>query len=336
MNVSYSSDLTAPGLIRVEHVGRLGDSDRELFLVASSFEPRSLRVAELVDRETFAHAVVFNYEDTLDTAMGRHHAHAIRRILGEGKAEKVDVLPCKHSDPFSTIRGLDSFLRRDSLGFTVNAVTVDATCFTKLHLLMLLRYLHLDLHLDAIRVCYTEPMAYATAFGRQLSYGVRRTVYLPYKLKGHRTGRVALIAFLGHERFRLERIVQELEPELSVVIIGQPGFAKNMEMHSRLVNDSIIHRATYDRQYRVVSAPAGDLVGAFDVLRREVDVVLAEQCDSVYLAALGTKVQALSFELLRRAEVPIRMLLAYSIPMTYERNMYSQGSGPTHMTVFPS
>ena len=333
MTEGWRSKSTAPGLIRVDRVGPFGGSDRELFLVASSFEPRSLRVAELTDRGTFAHAVIFNYEDTLDTVMGRHHAHAIRRTLGDGRADKIDVLPCKHSDPFSTIRGLDSFLRRGGLGFGVETVTVDATCFTKLHLLMLLRYLHANLRLAAIRVCYTEPMAYATAFGRQLSYGVRRTVYLPYKLKSHRSGRVGLIAFLGHERLRLESIVQELEPELSVVIVGQPGFAKSMEMHSRLVNDSIIHRATYDRQYRVVSAPAGDLVGAFEVLKRQIDVVLREKCDSVYLAALGTKVQALGFELLRRADVPIRMLLAYSIPMTYERNMYSQGNGPTHVTV---
>lgn len=336
MSNPCSSAVKAPELIRVEHVGRFEGGDRELFLVASSFEPRSLRVAEIVARETFAHAIVFDYEDTLDTVMGRHHAHRIRRILVDGKAEKVDVLPCAHSNPFSTIRGLDSFLRRGGLGFTVNTVTIDATCFTKLHLLMLLRYLHADLQLRSIRVCYTEPMAYATAFGRQLSYGVRRTVYLPYQLNGHRTGRIALIAFLGHERLRLERIVQELEPELSVVIMGEPGFAKNMEAHSRMVNDSIIQRAAYDRQYRVVSAPAGNLSQAFDVLRREVDVVLEKQCDSIYLAALGTKVQALGFELLRRAGVPIRMLLAYSIPMTYERNMYSQGCGPTHMAVLAS
>ena len=329
----WGARLRVPRLIRVERVGRLDGSDRELFLVASSFEPRSLRVTEMIDRGTFSHAVIFNYEDTLDTVMGRHHSHAIRRLLDDGRANTVDVLPCNHSDPYSTIRGLDSFLKRGGLGFTVEAVTVDATCFTKLHLLMLLRYLHVNLRTAAIRVCYTEPMAYATAFGRQLSYGVRRTVYLPYQLKSHRSGRVGLIAFLGHERLRLERIVQELEPEVSVAIIGQPGFARSMEMQSRLVNESIIHRATYDRQYRVVSAPAGDLSRAFEVLRREIDVVLREKCDSVYLAALGTKVQALGFELLRRADVPIRMLLAYSIPMTYERNMYSQGSGPTHMTV---
>ena len=209
----------------------------------------------------------------------------------------------------------------------------DVTCFTKLHLLLLLRYLHSNLRVETIRICYTEPLAYATAFGRQLSYGVRRTVYLPYQLKEHRSSRVGLIAFLGHERLRLERIVQELEPELSVVVLGEPGFAKSMEDESRRVNDSLIHRASYDRQYRVASAPAGDLQAVCRVLKAELEVILAHDCETVYLAAMGTKIQALGFEMLRRAGFEIRMLLAYSIPRSYERNMYSQGNGPTYVAI---
>ena len=316
-----------------EGIGVLSEEVPETFLVASSFEPRSLRTTELVKQGTFAHAVVFDYEDTLDTVMGRHHRQSIRSLLDGGKAERVNVLPCNYADPFSSVRGLNAFIGDGGLKGGMGCVTVDATCFTKLHLLLLLRYLHADRHVERIRICYTEPLAYATAFGRQLSYGVRRTVYVPYQLREHRSSRVGLIAFLGHERLRLERIVQELEPELSVIVFGEPGFARNMEDESRRVNESIFHRASYDRQYRVVSAPAGDLRGVFEVLKQQLELVLSQHCDTVYLAALGTKVQALGFELLRRAEYPIRMLLAYSIPRSYERNMYSQGSGRTHVAV---
>lgn len=327
---------TVPQLRRVDGIGTQREESLEVFLVASSFEPRSLRATELVKHGTFAHAVVFDYEDTLDTVMGRHHRQSIRNLLSAGKAERVDVLPCNHADPFSMVRALNAFLSQGGFGFDLDAVTIDVTCFTKLHLLLLLRYLHSNLRVETIRICYTEPLAYATAFGRQLSYGVRRTVYLPYQLQEHRSARVGLIAFLGHERLRLERIVQELEPELSVVVLGEPGFAKSMEDESRRVNDSLIHRANYDSQYRVVSAPAGDLQTVFQVLRAELEVVLAHDCETVYLAAMGTKIQALGFEMLRRAGFDIRMLLAYSIPRSYERNMYSQGSGPTYVAIFPS
>ena len=326
--------VTEMGL--VEEIGVQSEGVPETFLVASSFEPRSLRTTELVRNQTFEHAVVFDYEDTLDTVMGRHHRQSLRRLLGGGRAARVDVLPCNYADPYSTLRGLNAFLAQTALQNAMKAVTVDATCFTKLHLLLLLRYLHADCHVERIRICYTEPLAYATAFGRDLSYGVRRTVYLPYQLRAHRSSRVGLIAFLGHERLRVERIIQELEPELSVVVFGEPGFARSMEDESRRVNDSIFHRARYDRQYQVVSAPAGQLHGVFDVLREQLELVLSHDCETVYLAALGTKLQALGFELLRREEYPIRMLLAYSIPRSYERNMYSQGSGPTHVAVLQS
>ena len=335
MTSDHDARTKTPNLCRTESIEAIGDGTPEAFLVASSFEPRSLRATELTREGTFAQAVVFDYEDTLDTIMGRYHRQSLRRLLTHGRAERVDVLPCNYADPFSTVRGFNRFVAEGGLDPRVTSVTVDATCFTKLHLLLLIRYLHVDSRLERIRICYTEPLAYATAFGRQLSYGVKRTIYLPYQSRPHRSSRVGLIAFLGHERLRLERIVQELEPELSVVVIGDPGFAKSMEDESRRVNDSILHRATYDRQYRVVSAPAGDLQSVVDVLKKEVDLVLSHNCETVYLAALGTKIQALGFEILRRAELPVRLLLAYSIPKSYERNMYSQGSGRTHMGIFP-
>ena len=308
--------------------------DSELFLVASSFEPRSLRATELVEHGSFVQAIVFDYEDTLDTVLGRHHRQTIKKMLNDNRAGHVEVIPCNYLDPFSTVRAFDRYIKEGRLGSEINTVTVDATCFTKVHLLLLLRYLHTECKSTTIRICYTEPLAYASAFGRQLSYGVKRTVYLPYKLRSHRTSKVGLIAFVGHERLRLERIIQELEPELSVVIVGEPGFAKNIELESRRVNESLLHRATYDNQYRVTTAPAANLQGVYSVLKRELTGILAQNCETVYLAALGTKVQSLGFEMLRRSEFPIRMLLAYSIPNSYERNMYSQGSGDTHICVF--
>ena len=67
------------------------------------------------------------------------------------------------------------------------------------------------------------------------------------------------------------------------------------------------------------------------MLRVEVEKMQAGGYDTVYIAALGTKLQALGIDLLRRLELPVRLLLAYSIPRRYERGVYSQGSGPTYL-----
>lgn len=318
-------------LIRIDRIGRSQMANNGMYLVASSFEPRSVRATSLVSEAAFRHAILFSYEDTLDTVMGRHHSAQIKKCLQEKLIESVNVLPCNFSDPFSVVRVFDMLMhQKKSLG-DVASVTIDATCFTKVHLLLLLQYLQNRLHIDEVRICYTEPLSYATAFGRQLSYGIDRTVYLPYQPIEHRSNRVGLIAFLGHERLRLERIVQELEPDFSVVILGDPGYARHMQDYSLLVNRTLIYRTNYDYQYRLAKAPANDLMTSAEILKEQAERLQSDGCDTLYLAALGTKIQALGFDLLRRSELRIRMLLAYSIPKRYERNLYSQGIGPTYI-----
>ncbi len=319
-----------PSLTRVRQIPiRPGTSD-ELYIVASSFEPRSVRATSMIEYGAFGQAIVFNYEDTLDSVVGRYNLAQIKDFLLKSGIKDLKILRCRFSDPFSIVRVFEAFLKERNNGEEITSVTIDTTCFTKLHLLLLLRYLDLKLGIKIIRICYTEPLSYATAFGRQLSYGIDKTIYFPYQATTHKSKGIGLIAFLGHERLRLERIVQELEPDLSIVIFGEPGFAKNIQDYSHRVNNSIIHRATYDRQYRLAKAPTNDFVGSFEVLKEQVDVILSEGCDSVYLAALGTKLQTLGIDLLRRANLPLRMLLAYTIPKAYERSMYSQGSGSTY------
>ena len=309
------------------------DEKIDLYLVASSFEPRSVRATEMIEAGTFRRAVVFNYKDTLDSVLGQENARRIRVELNRAGVSTVDVLPCRFSDPYGAVKIFNVFLAEAELAGKVLSVCVDVTCFTKLHLLTLLRYLDVEMGADTVRVCYTEPLSYATAFGKALSYGIERTVYLPYHPKPHRSQRIGLVAFLGHERIRVECIIQELEPDVAVIMLGEPGFTRDMQDDSRRINESLIHRSTYDRQYRLVTMPANDLPRAWRCLKAEVEKVRGEGCDSVYFAPLGTKLQALGIDMLRRSGEPPRMVLAYAIPKRYERRMYSLGSGPTYMGV---
>ena len=95
-------------------------------------------------------------------------------------------------------------------------------------------------------------------------------------------------------------------------------------------------RASFDGNYRVEIARADDVAGTVEALKQAVTTVYEEQCDSVYFVASGTKLQAISIEVLRRQGVNGRLLLGYSIPKSYERRLYSQGSGATHIGVITS
>lgn len=328
--------MAVPRLMVVETIGSDLSTNRStvgknVFFVASSFEPRSTKCVSLIESGAFSEAIVFNYQDTLDSAIGRFNAEMIRETLYAAVTNDTYVLPCSFSKPYSVIRALVAFLKMRPLN--IDTATIDITCFTKLHLLLLLRYLHDDMGVATTKVCYTEPLTYATAYGKKLSYGTTETLSLPYKSGARRTNRVALMAFMGHERARLERILQELEPDKSVVILGSPGFSSSMREYSAKINEGLIDRASFDRQYRFVEMPAVQPHEIYSRLLDEVRRVVSEdRCETVYFATMGTKLQALAVDMIRRSdEIGVRLLLAYAMPKRYERNLYSQGSGKTYL-----
>ena len=246
----------------------------------------------------------------------------------------MDVLRCKVADPFSVVGAFHTYVTREGLVGSVRSVVLDATCFTKLHLLLLLRFLRDWLGVEVIRICYTKPLVYATAFGKELSYGIRKTVYVPYR-RSERTGvGTGLIALLGHEPRRLERLVQEIEPDLCVVMMGEPGYTTDMATYSRQANASLIRRAEYDRHYRLATAPVDDVERCVDVLAEQLHALHEDACRNVYVAPLGTKLQALAVDVLSQRTEAGQLSLAYAVPDRYERRSYSQGSGETVVFAF--
>ena len=57
-------------------------------------------------------------------------------------------------------------------------------------------------------------------------------------------------------------------------------------------------------------------------------------CVNVYVAPLGTNLQALALAVLRRRNDMGWISLAYAVPGRYERRSYSQGFGTTGVTTF--
>ena len=302
-----------------------------VYMVAGSAESRSVRATSLLPSGEFQTAVIFDYEDSQLSVMGMHHVTLMRRDMEQKRIDNVTVLGCRFDDPFATIRAFRTSIINGAVNVPLTSVTIDATCFTKLHLLLLLQYLEEKCGTLNIKVLYTEPLSYAADFGKQLSCGIHRTVYLPYKPSLHRSKGVGLVAFMGHDSLRMELIMHELSPSISVTILGIPRHSINMGGCSRNVNQSLIHSASYDRRYRIAEAPDNDVLKSRDVLLREISKLCDDGCDSIYLAALGTKLQALGIHLLLRSELQVRLLLAYAIPKRYDSNSYSHGVGSTYL-----
>ena len=320
-------------MVTLNPAERVAVADKEdLFLVAGSFEPRSVQVANLLEGGV-ERAILFNYEDTLDSEAGRLNTREIERYLRE-KAQRMDLLHCEVKNPFSVIRAFHTYVTQERLAGSVRSVILDATCFTKLHLLLLLKFLSDWLRVKSTRIFYTKPLIYASAFGRQLSYGVSKTIYLPYRGNERKNEKTGLIALLGHEPSRLERVIQELEPDICIALIGDPPYTDDALAFSRRANESLIRRAEYDHHYRLATAPAGDINGCVSVLMEQLRTLHDTGCTDVYLAPLGTKLQALAIDILRRRDDAGRLSIAYAVPQRYDRKSYSQGIGETLVTTF--
>ena len=209
---------------KTREIGPFGDARQGVYLVAGSFEPRSIRSTQILVQGVCNQSVVFNYEDNLDNTSGIRHTEFLMTELAKKTSRSPFKVRCKFSDPYSAVRSFSSFISREDWSDRQPNFTIDATCFTKIHLLLLLKFISVQFGSSPVRICYTEPLSYATSYNKQLSYGIERTVYLPYQVAGHASKGVGLVAFLGHERLRLERIIQELEPDVTIVILGEPGF----------------------------------------------------------------------------------------------------------------
>ena len=319
--------LTKITQLEAEVMSRTG-----LYIVASSFEPRSVQTTQLIPTGVLQDAVVISYEDTLDPVMGRHHLMQIRETLNSIGVRNVSVLRCRFSDPYSLVRAFHAFVRARQFRSGLDTVTIDTTCITKIHLLLLLQYLHERMQVLTVNILYTAPLVYATAFGKQLSYGIDRTVYLPYQPRIQHSYRAGLVAFLGCERMRLDRIVEELGPSTSVIILGNLSCSGGMFDDSKRIYASLVHMSSYDSRYRIAEAPSNDIRASVDVLVDQIQQIQGLGCDTIYFVPLGTKLQALSIDIVRRMDLPVRMLLAYSTPRTYEASMYSRGIGPTYIS----
>lgn len=275
-------------------------------------------------------AVVFQYEDTLDSLQGLANTGRVRTALETARCDSLHVLPCEFSKPFSVLRVLQGWLEREYTNSAEPHITIDITCFTKLHLLLLLKTVEERLPQARIRVVYTEPLAYATAFGKSLSQGILDTFYLPLN-SGDKWGeRSALVIFLGHEPSRALRVIEEVEADETVLIHGTPGFCEDMSSVSERLNRHLLHQARYNAEFKLATSSAYDFLTTAELLCGILHKLREKNIDTFYLSPLGTKLQALAIDYLRRLEQSSRLILAYPAPLRYERKYYSQGVGPTY------
>lgn len=297
----------------------------DFFLAATSFEQRSLAVSQKEDFESDC-ALVFRYEDALGSEQGMANTRLLHESLQQ-KTKDIKFVHCDFRDAYSALRSVQGFF--EGLSRSPRSILVDITCFTKVHLLLILRFLDERFKPELLLAKYAEPLIYGTSFGRRLTRGIWESVYIQYVEGNINFDHTGLIIFLGHEYDRAERIIQELQADEVVMVVGTPGFTSEMAHASRRLNKPLLSRARWDGQLKIRSLATNDPHACCEFLVRVEAELRQLNVNSIYISPMGTKLQSLGIHLFRK-RAKIRTSIAYTIPTSYDQASYSLGIGEIH------
>lgn len=308
------------------HPIRKGVPD-DIFLAAASFEARSTAGANLFDPQAFDHALIFRYADTLDSNAGYEYSKLLSKTINKKRNKSSKVILCNYEQPLDVINCIDSWIPDISISSTQLYITIDITCFTKLHLILLFDYIGRKLSGSVIRIVYSEPLTYADSVGKALSYGIKDTVYFPIHSGRSEGKKAALIAFLGHENSRVEHIIDELEPDETILILARSGYTPDMVRTSESKNAFLLRQVNISSRFKLAQCSARDFRSVVQLLQSIVGHLLDEHFDTFFIAPLGTKLEAIGVSLFLGINENLRQVIAYSIPKRYEKSAYSMGIG---------
>lgn len=317
-------------LSQVEEIIPVNKEQDDFFICATSFEDRCRRSAELLSPEfKTKEALVVFYNDTLNVAYARKNVNFINTIL-EGCAENLYTIRCDFRNPYSLISELNKELNKGRLNLqNYKFVTIDITCFTKLHLLLLLRYLSEKTN-AIFRFIYTEPLTYGTIQGKDLSYGFLELSTINYKLDHDAINKKgdSHIFLIGHEFTRTYQAFKLLEPEKYWILLGRPGFNAELESYSRKINELFIREAESFGRFTETSTkdPYSVSDSLYEISQKEIESA------NLYIIPSGTKLQTLGIFLFSQKITQFNVIITYPIPLRYEEKSFSKGFGKTWMT----
>ncbi|MEW6679971.1 MAG: hypothetical protein AB1297_02965 [bacterium] len=298
----------------------------DLFICATSFEDRCRRATELLSKEfRTKKALVFFYRDTINVSYAKKNVNIINDFL-ERYTEDLYTIRCDFRNPYSLIAELDRIIKEGRLNLQNNRfITIDIACFTKLHLLLLLKYLSQKTK-AVFRFIYTEPLTYGTIEGKDLSYGFLGLTTINYKLDSNTINKKnedCYAFFLGHESIRTYQAFKSLEPERYWVLFGSPGFSMQFEAYSKEANESLIEEAKSFNRYEENSTKDPYLVSESlnEISKREKDVA------NLYFIPTGTKIQALGIFMFSQKITQFNIIISYPMPLRYEERSFSKGIG---------
>jgi len=306
----------------------------DLFICATSFEDRCIRTTELLSPDfRIKDVLIVFYNDILNLSYVRKNTNIINTIL-EKYTENLYSIRCDFYNTYSLLVELNKEFNKGKLNFQkYKFITIDITCFTTLHLLLLLKYLSQKIK-AIFRFIYTEPLIYETIKDKGLSYGLLELATINYKLNHNTINKKGdiYIFLAGHNFDRLYKIFKRLKPRKYWVFLESFGFNTKLEFYRNKISKAFIEEIQSSERFIETSIKDPYLIveSLYKISQKEKDMA------NLYIIPCGTKLQTLGVFLFSQKITQFNIIVTYPVPLRYEEESSSKGFGKTWMTFWSS
>jgi len=297
----------------------------DLYVVCASYEPRAVVVSGILGTTYRARTgVIYVNREFEDGPGGNMTRASIQTLHARLRAccDTVSLARGSWLDAREQIRALaDAFTTGP-----VNSVSLDVTTFNRESLLHAVGMLRMRFPACQLRVIYASPAKYGDWLSRGF-IGIRNIMGLG--CVQHASWPTLLVVLSGFEPERTQRAIEEYEPELVLLGIGDPPTSS--AFLDRNVQEQC--RFTFDKQnLEVFTFPADSAAGTRDQLQALTDRFMSTH--NVVLVPQSTKLSTLGSYLF--AEQHPEVQVSYCIPAEYNTAGYSEGVGDLFEERLPS
>jgi len=300
-----------------------------VFITCASYEERCLGVPRRFSGDyRFDNAFVFAYDHPSEER--ERHLEEMKSILTQrGNVQRILT---SEEDPIVGIRELVGRINELGLDPESAIINIDATTFTKRHLLLLLKALDEGGLWPSLRVYYTEPRDYITDLYLPMSTGIR-TISPVTGFVGHSplSKPTLLVAFLGYEGDRARAIYENLDPNEVLLVVPKPAYHPEWEGRTEQMNEDIIKIVGQDRVRYAHSQNSSRVEGQLKEMLDDYPLEEWRCC----IAPLGGKPQALGIYRFWRQN-PGSFSVIYAQPLKRNERFFSTGVEKTWLLLTPT
>lgn len=305
-----------------------GQNKSNFYITCASFEPRSTTVASNFSDDFCSDVAIVYYNKELETHAPSKISEAKNQIESELDDHCDHIIFAEGSieDPIDQLEELrKSLSEAEDYTGEIKSVTVDITTFNRESLLTLLNLINRWYANITIDVLYVSPEEY----GGWLSRGHKKIRNVVGFTGIHDSDNsTALIVLSGFEKNRTYKIVEEIEPAVLYLGLGEEPTQEGFYEENKQSQEKIRNR----QDTREFGFPTND-VGKCE---RVIDNIVSGNIDehNIILAPMNTKLSTVGCWKAARGYDSLQIM--YALPDQYNYENYSEGARCVYTDSFKS